>query len=199
MSKKTIWDYLKKNTSLPDVSIAGIMGNMEAESNCEACRVQGDFSADRSRSKDYANSVNNGSKTVYTFMHDAFGWGLCQWTYFSRKENLYKACKSYGVGIENEEAQLAFMLSEMQNEFSTMWRSLLSCTDIYTAAYLVCHNYERPAVENTQVRANLGQQIYNEFHGSEPEPVPDPSQDNISKAMELLLEAITLLKEAQHG
>lgn len=35
--------------------------------------------------------------------------------------------------------------------------------------------------------------------GDAPTPVPDPSQDNISKAMELLLEAITLLKEAQHG
>jgi len=31
------------------------------------------------------------------------------------------------------------------------------------------------------------------------EPIPVPAQDNISKAMELLLEAIALLKEAQHG
>ena len=135
MSKQTIWNYLKTHTDLPDVSIAGIMGNMEAESNCEACRVQGDFTRDRTVSKQYAQNVNAG--LLPNWYNDAKGWGLCQWTYFSRKQNLKACCDSYGLGIENESAQLAFMLAEMQNEYVMMWHQLLVAQDIRTAAQLL--------------------------------------------------------------
>ena len=202
MSKQTIWNYLKTHTDLPDVSIAGIMGNMEAESNCEACRVQGDFTADRRVSKEYAANVNAGR--LPNWYSDAKGWGLCQWTYYSRKQNLKSACDSYGLGIENESAQLAFMLSEMQNEYVMMWHQLLVAQDIRTAAQLVCHNYERPAVENVAERADYGQTIYNQFHGKditpEPEPEPSPSpapvdDDRTAKIISLLEQIIALLKE----
>ena len=44
MSKKTIWEYLKAK-GFSDIAAAAIMGNMEAESNCAAVRLQGDFTA----------------------------------------------------------------------------------------------------------------------------------------------------------
>ena len=44
MSKKTIWEYLKAK-GFSDIAAAAIMGNMEAESNCIAVRLQGDFTA----------------------------------------------------------------------------------------------------------------------------------------------------------
>ena len=170
MSKQTIWNYLKQHTSLPDVSIAGIMGNMEAESNCEACRLQGDFSADRTKSKNYAQMVNEGTISVDSYMSDAQGWGLCQWTYYTRKLNLLKSCQSYGLGIEDEQGQLNFLLVEMQSEYPSMWRKLLNETKIYEAARIVCHEYERPAYENIGVRASAAQKIYDEFHGKDATP-----------------------------
>ena len=198
MSKATIWNYLKTHTSLPDEAIAGIMGNMEAESNCEACRVQGDFTSDRRVSKEYAKNVNN--NLLPNWYSDQKGFGLCQWTYYSRKQNLRSTCQSYGVGIEDESAQLAFMLAEMQMEYSSMWHQLLTATDIRTAAYLMCHFYERPAVENVDARADYGQSIYKQFHGQDvipdPEPTPMPSDDKLIQAFDLLTQAISLLKEA---
>lgn len=183
MSKETIWNYLKQHTALSDEAIAGIMGNMEAESNCEACRLQGDFSSDRSQSRQYAAAVNNGSKSAVSFESDQLGWGLCQWTFWSRKQNLLKCCQSYGVGIENENAQLAFMLAEMQNEFTNMWRRLLITKDIAEAAKLVCSEYERPAVLNITDRTRYGQAIYKQFH-DQPAPTPSPDADWINDGIE---------------
>lgn len=207
MSKQTIWNYFKRHTQLSDEAIAGIMGNMEAESNCEACRLQGDFTANRTTSKQYAREVDNGTKTLHTFMYDSKGWGLCQWTYYTRKENLYKTCQSYGTGIEDETTQIRFMLAEMQTEHFTkadepsLWQQLLSCNNIYTAARLVCVNYERPAINNVAARADYGQTIYNQFHGKdiepEPEPVPvppDPDQDWILDWIEFNDEEIARLQ-----
>ena len=196
MSKATIWNYLKTHTSLSDEAIAGIMGNMEAESNCEACRVQGDFTADRRTSKAYAQDVNQGR--LPNWHTDAKGWGLCQWTYYTRKQNLLKACQSYGVGIEDESAQLAFMLAEMQMEFTNMWNRLLATKDIADAAGLMCREYERPAVLNITARTKFGQEIYSEFHGKDvtpdPEPSPSPSDDRTAKIINLLEQIIDLLR-----
>lgn len=165
MSKATIWNYLR-NAGLSPIAVAGIMGNMEAESNCEAMRVQGDFGYARYMSQHYADMVNTGTMSVDTFMNDAKGWGLCQWTYYTRKMELYNFCKERGVGIEDETAQLDFFLLEAQRDYPTMWKQLKSATDIKTAAYLVCHNYERPAVENINARTDYGQKIYDQYNKS---------------------------------
>lgn len=199
MSKQTIWNFFKENTALSDEAIAGIMGNFEAESNNEACRVQGDFTADRRVSKQYAANVNSGAISAASFARDSKGFGLAQWTYWSRKENLLKCCASYGVGIENEEAQLWFFLSEMQNEYIGVWKGLLNCNSIYTAASLVCCDYERPAVNNIAARADYGKTIYNQFHGKdttpEPEPTPSPAPvDDVDLAIEYIEKALAIIK-----
>ena len=197
MSKRTIWDYFRQHTQLSDEAIAGIMGNMEAESNCEACRVQGDFGTtenplDRSKSIRYAREVNTGIKSMSVFARDEKGWGLCQWTYPTRKENLYKTCQSYQTGIEDEETQIKFMLAEMQTEHFTkadepsLWQQLLSCDNIYNAARLVCVYYERPAVNNIMTRADYGQTIYNQFHGKDIDPTPEPTEDWLDDWIEYL-------------
>jgi hypothetical protein len=190
MSKQSIWSYLKAK-GLSDEAVAGIMGNMEAESNCESCRLQGDFGASRQMSKHYADMVNSGTMTAETFAFDSKGWGLCQWTFNSRKLNLLKSCQSQGKGIEDETAQLDFFMVEMQEEYPTVWKALQTCKDIRTAAYLVCHNYERPAFENTEVRTSLGQKIYDEFHGT---PIVVDSKDKTAQAISLLEQALSLLK-----
>ena len=206
MSKQTIWNFFKLNTDLSDEAIAGIMGNFEAESNNEACRVQGDFTSDRRISKQYAQNVNSGALPNWHI--DSKGFGLAQWTFPSRKENLKRCCESYGAGIEDETAQLRFFLSEMQQEpeYISTWRNLLACHSIYDAASLVCCYYEKPAVKNIQARADYGQTIYKKFHGSEvipepdpepapaPSPSPVPSDDRTDKIIALLEQIIILLK-----
>ena len=188
MSKATIWTFFK-GKGLSDVAAAGIMGNMEAESNCEAMRVQGDFSSTRIISQNYAELFNSNPQQCY---RDAKGWGLCQWTYFSRKKELWQFCHERGTGVEDETAQLEFFINEMKRDYPAAWRALQSAEDIRTAAYVVCHHYERPAVENIDARTQYGEQFYKQFHPTESPGIAD---DKKEKIISLLEQIIFLLKE----
>ena len=104
MSKKTIWEYLKAK-GFSDAATAAIMGNMEAESNCIAVRLQGDFTAGFARSNEYTAKVDSGEISREQFVYNGpggGGYGLCQWTYWSRKAGLYDLAKEQGVSVGSE-------------------------------------------------------------------------------------------------
>ena len=173
MSKQSIWTYFK-NQGFSDEAVAALMGNFESESNCEACRVQGDFSPNRDTSKDYARQVNGGSISAYQFVHDSKGWGLAQWTYFSRKQALLEFCWNRGAGIEDEQAQCAFVIQELQSDFPSLLNILQTSKDMKQMSDLICRSYENPAVKNYDARHAEAQKIYNQFHGTA--SVPDLSE-----------------------
>ena len=168
------------------------MGNMECESNCEPCRLQGDFSENRGRSSAYAAAVDCGEKTAEAFRSDSLGWGLCMWTYFSRKASLLEWCRSCGCSVADLEGQLSFMVQEMQSDFAGMWKRLQSCTDLREAARLVCVEYEKPAVLNTAQRADAAQRFYDEFHTEE-----ENGGGMLTKVIILLEQILGLLKEME--
>ena len=104
MSKKTIWEYLKAK-GFSDAATAAIMGNMEAESNCVAVRLQGDFTTGYRKSNEYTAKVDNGEISRDQFVYHGpggGGYGLCQWTYWSRKAGLYDLAKEQGVSVGSE-------------------------------------------------------------------------------------------------
>ena len=79
------------NKGIPDTGVAALMGNFYAESYVVPYLTQGD-SEPFQVSIDYTNNVNNGTISEYDFVHNGprgGGYGLAQWTYWSRKENLY--------------------------------------------------------------------------------------------------------------
>ena len=67
MSKETIWHYLK-HKGFSDIAAAALMGNMEAESNCVSCRLQGDFTNGFKRSIDYTAQVDAGNIGRHEFI-----------------------------------------------------------------------------------------------------------------------------------
>ena len=187
-NEEKIWRWLKERTTLPEVAIAGIMGNFEAESNCEPCRVQGDLDEDRAQSRRYAERVDSGELTDYSFAHDGKGWGLYQLTFWSRKAGFLEYCRLRGCSVAELEAQLEYMLTE--NEYKLIEQRLMRCATVNEAAELFCREFERPAVCNTVARANYGQGFYAQFHGAEAGP-----ENKIQQAMALLQEAVNILKE----
>ena len=175
MSKQTIYDQLIKAGCSPTGALA-LMGNWECESNCEPCRVQGDFTSDRSKSKSYASRVDNGLVSEEEFMYDQKGWGLAQWTFWSRKRDLLNFCRRNSISIANEEAQVDFALMELQNSYKTLWADLTGCIeeDLYKITELVCKKYEQPAFANVQDRANAAVSIREALKvPAAPEPTPD--------------------------
>ena len=86
MSEKIIWDFLKKQ-GLNDYGTAGLMGNLYAESALNSNNLQNTYSKKFNLSdEEYTQQVDNGKYT--NFVKDSAGYGLAQWTFWSRKQNL---------------------------------------------------------------------------------------------------------------
>ncbi len=100
------------------------------------------------------------------FAHDAVGYGLCQWTYYTRKQKLLEYARAYGVSVGDETMQVKFCLEELRTEYASLWSYLQTAQGLYEAAARICKEYERPAVNNIQDRASAGNSLYM-AHGSE--------------------------------
>ena len=100
------------------------------------------------------------------FVHDAVGYGLCQWTYYTRKQNLLGYARSRGKSVGDEETQVKFCLVELRMEYPDLWAYLQTAQGLYEAAARICKEYERPAVNNIQDRASAGNMMYMTY-GSE--------------------------------
>lgn len=80
---KIIWDFLKKE-GFNDFGVAGLMGNLNAESGLRSNNLQDTYNRKLGLSDaQYTAQVDNG--TYNNFVKDAAGYGLAQWTYWTRK------------------------------------------------------------------------------------------------------------------
>ena len=184
MSKKTIWEYLKAK-GFSDVAVAAIMGNMEAESNCVSCRLQGDFSTDYQKSREYTALVDKGEISREQFVYNGpggGGYGLCQWTYWSRKAGLYDLAKSQGVSIGDEFIQVEWLVRELfQDEFRPVLNTLQNSESIRECSDVLVKKFLRPADQSDAVcvqRAKFAREICAVFAGGEAED-PDGMPDMI--------------------
>lgn len=148
-----IYDFFRA-AGMTRAGALGMIGNLKEESGLEACRLQGDFSGDRAKSRDYASRVDRGQLSRHQFSYDAQGWGLPQWTYFTRKGAFWDFCKKAGASIADVDAQLRYIVHELKIYYPELWKALRSTTDVYTATRRVCAEYERPAVQNVTARYN---------------------------------------------
>ena len=202
MSKKTIWEYLKAK-GFSDVATAAIMGNMEAESNCVSCRLQGDFSTDYQKSREYTAMVDRGDISREQFVYNGpggGGYGLCQWTYWPRKAGLYDLAKEQGVSVGDEFIQVEWLVRELfQDEFRPVLNTLQNSESIRECSDVMIKKFLRPADQSDVVcvrRAKFAREIYAEFAGGEaedPDGMPDMIQvseaeyNSMSRAMLLVM------------
>lgn len=146
-----------------EISVSALMGNFYAESKCTPNRRQGDNSgAVTEMSLSYTAKVDDGRITKSGFIHDSIGYGLAQWTYYTRKNKLYEIEPLADSSIGNVHRQLKLVHLELGSSSSAM-NYLRSATDINECSDWICDNYERPAVSNYKDRRNYSQQIYNMY------------------------------------
>lgn len=174
MSKSSIWARLKAK-GFSDTACAAIMGNMQHESAFRSNNVE-----DRSGIPDevYTAQVDNGSYSRQRFLSDAYGYGLCQWTYYTRKIALYDLVKQRGVSVADEQAQIDLLVHELQTDYRSVYDVLVSGASLYDMTAKFMRSFENPADQSAGAingRVNAAQAIYNEFAGTTPEPAPEPS------------------------
>ena len=167
-----IWNYFKAKIG-NEYGVAGLMGNLQAESGLCPYRLQGDFSSGYSTSKTYTDNVDSGAISRYDFTRNGpngGGYGLAQWTFYTRKENLYDRWKSGGYSsIGSIELACDFLWWELQNSYSGVLSVLKSATSVRVASDSVLHNFENPADQSTSVeekRASMGQVWYDTYTGT---------------------------------
>lgn len=163
MNEKRIWDFLMARLGNA-FGTAGLMGNLYAESALNPKNLQNTYEKKLGMTDDsYTAAVDNGSYS--NFVKDAAGYGLAQWTYWSRKQNLLNFAKEKGVSIGNLDMQLEFLMKEL-NGYSSVLSMLKAATSIQEASDIVLTKYEKPANQSDSVkkkRASYGQKYYDQY------------------------------------
>lgn len=175
MSTKSIYTQLIA-AGLSKAGACGLMGNMNAESAMRANNAQDGLT--KLSDAEYTTGVDNGTYT--NFVRDAVGYGLCQWTYWTRKQALYNFAKQKGVSIGDEAMQVEFAVQELKNNYPGLWSFLCTTDSVQDAASRVCTEFERPAVNNITVRASAGLRFFEELCDdpkAEPSAPSTPTSD----------------------
>ena len=160
---KVIWDFLKK-AGLNDYGIAGLMGNLYAESGLYSCNLQNSYE-NKIGYKDVEYTAAVDQNVYNNFANDKAGYGLAQWTYPTRKQNLLTFHKKKGVSIGDLETQLEFLVQELKTSYATsVWSKLEKAESVLGASNVVLFKFERPSDTSEkvqQLRASYGQKYYN--------------------------------------
>lgn len=180
----TIWNRLMDEFN-NEVGVAGLMGNLYAESGCTAYACQPTRPYDVCMT--YIRNVNSHAISKYNFVHygcsstggvasSQLGFGLAQWTYYTRKEGLYDYMFANGNDIGNLENQIAYVIEEISAN-PTMYNIVATSNDLNQVSDYILRYYENPqdqSYEVKQLRRSYGTDIYNRYNGTTPIEPPHP-------------------------
>lgn len=168
---KAIWQYFR-NKGLSEAGTAALMGNLYAESGLNPRLLEKGKLAYMTTDT-YNEALDNGTYLYsnYTnmrdsFAHDSAGYGLAQWTYYSRKQALFDYAQQRGTSLSDLNMQLDFLWQELTRSYPTVVSALRSATSVKTASDIVLTQYERPANQDNSVkekRANYGRAYFGHY------------------------------------
>ena len=176
---KAVWDNLMTYINNP-IGVAALMGNLFAESGIVPYRCEKDNNSTNKflASKNYTKDVDSGVVSENAFVNGGLyegkpGYGLAQWSYYSRKQALYNMWKNGNYdSIGNIDLALAYLKSELETHgYNDTLTVLQNATDIRAASNHVLFYFENPTLQGQEVqdkRYAYSQDIYDTFNGSAP-------------------------------
>lgn len=169
---KIAWNFFKSK-GLNDYACAGILGNLQAESGLNPKNIENAYEKRYGYTDEsYVQAVDNGTITRDEFTNHGFGVGICQWTWYTRRRELYDYAKSTNRSIGNLTMQLEFLYKELTTSYRGVLSDLQNATSILEASNSVLLKFECPADQSVKVqnyRATLGQQFYDKYANQEVE------------------------------
>ena len=164
-NEEKIWNFLSDKLK-NGYGVAGLMGNLFAESALIPTNLQNTYNNKLQMTDvNYTQAVDTG---VYkNFIRDSAGYGLAQWTYWSRKQCLYNYAKAQGKSIGDLEMQLNFLWNEISGSYKNVLSVLKNATSVEQASYIVLTEYEKPANQGLSVqrtRKSYGDNFFNKYH-----------------------------------
>lgn len=145
--------------------VAALMGHWFAESGLNPKNLQNSFEKKLGYTDEsYTKAVDNGSYA--NFVRDSAGYGLAQWTYWSRKQNLLCFAQERGCSIGDTEMQFEFGYHELSTGYKAVLSVMKSAKSVREASDVLLTQYERPADQSEAVkvkRAGYGQKYYEKY------------------------------------
>ena len=170
-TSEIIWNFLKGWLG-NDYGVAGLMGNLDAESGLNPINLQNTFNTKLGvTDAEYTAQVDAGSRTF----EDSAGYGLAQWTYYTRKRNLLNFAKSRMCSVGCLGTQLEFLKKEMEESFPSLVQTLKNAKSVTEASTAVLTKYEQPADMGSSVqstRAKMGQVYFDRYATERPAETP---------------------------
>lgn len=169
MTVKEIYDWLK-NCGLTDAGVSGLLGNIKAESGIRSNNLQNGFETKLGLTdKQYTNMVNNGTYSKTQFVNDSAGFGLCQWSFWSRKLGLYEFAESINHKIDSTEMQLKYLMQELNTRYKSVLQVLKTNNDIRVCSNTVLTHFEKPQDQSDKVkdkRYEYSKEIFDTYSNS---------------------------------
>ena len=177
MKVKEIYDILRAG-GLSHAGALGVIGNMMAEAGPSLPSNIAQRGMTTLSDAEYTRLADAGQ---IDFVHDAIGYGLCQWTYHSRKQGLLNYARQQGVSVGNGTMQCQYALKELREEYGGIYGVLCNSTSIDDCADVVCTQFERPAINNLAVRRQFAHEAEREIGegnsvSAYTPPIKDPIQ-----------------------
>lgn len=167
---KLLWDMLDELKFTP-AGKAGMIGNIDAESGLKPNNLQQTFEGRFGLTDEsYTRKVDDGSYT--DFVNDKAGYGLAQWTFWSRKQNLLNFCKEMKTSIGDATMQCKFLIKELKG-YKHVMEVCQTTTDVREASTVILKEFEAPADQGQKQqdkRYEMSMVYYNKFVGKTEEP-----------------------------
>lgn len=148
-----------------EYGVAGLMGNLYAESGLNPMNLQNSYNKKLNISdEDYTRLVDGGNYP--DFVNDKAGYGLAQWTFYSRKQNLLNFSKQKGKSIGDLNLQLEFLLYELTTSYKGVLTTLKNATSVEQASTTVLTQFEKPKDQSAAVqkkRAEYSQSFFDKY------------------------------------
>lgn len=164
--EKAMWSYLFSKIG-NEFGVAGLLANIYAESALRSDNLQNSYESKLGYTDaSYTAAVDSGKYD--NFARDSAGYGLCQWTYWSRKEALLAFAKAQERSIGDWKMQLDFLMKELSESYTGVLKVLKAAASVKQASDVVLTQFERPADQSDTAkarRASYGQKFYNAYAG----------------------------------
>lgn len=162
--EKVIWDFLLQNIG-NEYGVAGLMGNLYAESALRSNNLQQTYETKLGYTDEtYTAAVDSGAYD--NFVKDSAGYGLAQWTYWTRKQDLLNFATDKKKSICDLNMQLEFLYQELSCNYKSTLETLKNAKSVLEASNVVLFKFEVPADQSEAVqtkRAGYGQKYYDAY------------------------------------
>lgn len=173
---KRIWDILDA-AGISDCGKVGILANLKAESALRPDNAQ-DSGNRRLGMTDaeYTAAVDNSTYT--NFVRDSIGYGLAQWTYWSRKQALLDFARARGCSVGDLDMQVAYLLRELASY--GLLADIKASVNFAATTKDIMLKFEKPAnnsPENVARRVRIACEIAARFGVPLEKRLPMPDRD----------------------